>query len=574
MTRRDLVKVTTKLSDRKYRASASCPVAGMPYANRMAWSANVTRLDDALRRASVTGEGEIMKTRAALLLAVAGIGAVEARDASAATCVRHWDCPQEQFCYYGTCTIMDFPIYHCDKPGCPPGMECITQAGLKERCDEDPDYVCQNACDCGVATACLDVPGVGKTCVIDEDDPLLPGTSIFDVAVPAGEPTYCCSEVSCDRGWYAYSSGGNGFQCFDAAAGLARNYCTGSVCYSALDCSPGDYCVDTRPGSTAEPGASCAAEGGFCKSGAVAEVIYGWSSSDFLAGCTGALPGMTCEVGWRPGGAYAVQRVLATAGSCGNGACQRWETALTCAADCSCGDGVCDSTEVGACATDCGICGDGACWGHETPKSCAADCTVTCGDGSCDASEVTSCTQDCGCPASATYDDTPIWCGDGLCQPQGDIPENCVNCPKDCGAAVDADGDDIADCIDPCPGDAANDPDSDGLCAASDNCPLASNPAQEDFDADGAGDACDADDDDDGTWDADDECEQTPAGAVTAPDGCSVTQTCPCAILWRSHGAYVACVAHAAGELQDLGLLDAAAKDALVRSAAESGCGR
>ncbi len=53
------------------------------------------------------------------------------------------------------------------------------------------------------------------------------------------------------------------------------------------------------------------------------------------------------------------------------------------------------------------------------------------------------------------------------------MPETCLTCPQDCGAATDSDNDGLAHCID--------------------NCPNVSNPDQADFDGDGLGDACDPD---------------------------------------------------------------------------------
>jgi hypothetical protein len=51
-------------------------------------------------------------------------------------------------------------------------------------------------------------------------------------------------------------------------------------------------------------------------------------------------------------------------------------------------------------------------------------------------------------------------------------------------------------------GSLLSDPDGDGIESSLDNCPMLSNPGQEDFDGDGDGDACDSDDDDDGLADA------------------------------------------------------------------------
>ena len=52
--------------------------------------------------------------------------------------------------------------------------------------------------------------------------------------------------------------------------------------------------------------------------------------------------------------------------------------------------------------------------------------------------------------------------------------------------------------------DATADPDGDGIPAAQDNCPDVNNPDQLNFDGDAEGDACDADDDNDGTADVSD----------------------------------------------------------------------
>ena len=53
------------------------------------------------------------------------------------------------------------------------------------------------------------------------------------------------------------------------------------------------------------------------------------------------------------------------------------------------------------------------------------------------------------------------------------------------------------------------DSDGDGIAELADNCPAASNAAQEDADGDGQGDACDTDDDGDGVPDASDNCAAT-----------------------------------------------------------------
>jgi hypothetical protein len=359
---------------------------------------------------------------------------------SGQSCTAHCDCPQGEFCYYGQC-ILDphMPVYCCTNPGCIPGRWCFSPDGSKGTCSESPDYTCQTACDCGPGYACLEVPGVGNTCVKDADDPWNPGPSIFGVVVPEGEPTYCCSDPTCHAGCFAYGSD-PGFACYDPSNNTVRDYCVGKVCFYSGDCDPGESCLDTRRGSTAVIGTSCSQEGGYCASNAVAEAVYGASSADLIPACSlGCFPGQRCEIGWRSGGSHAIQRVTGICGSCGNGACDEWESPVTCPADCTCGDGICSGTEIlsAGCPADCGTCGDSTCTFPETPKNCPSDCQVTSGDGSCSSIETTSGNpQDCGCPDSSSYWDYPAMCGDGVCQKGGEIPETHLNCSMDCKDAT------------------------------------------------------------------------------------------------------------------------------------------
>ncbi len=83
--------------------------------------------------------------------------------------------------------------------------------------------------------------------------------------------------------------------------------------------------------------------------------------------------------------------------------------------------------------------------------------------------------------------------GDGLGDP-GSAGAVCAldNCPAVANPdQADRDGDALGDACDACPDDAANDADTDAVCAESDNCPATGNPDQADYDADTLGDACD-----------------------------------------------------------------------------------
>ena len=118
------------------------------------------------------------------------------------------------------------------------------------------------------------------------------------------------------------------------------------------------------------------------------------------------------------------------------------------------------------------------------------------------------------------------------------------------------------------------DQDGDAVPDSEDNCPTASNPDQADFDLDGDGDACDPDVDGDGVGNESDRCPGTISGDQVDAHGCSIAQYCPCEGPWKTHGAYVSCVATKAGQFVSAGLITSEQKDTIVSQAAQSGCGQ
>lgn len=89
----------------------------------------------------------------------------------------------------------------------------------------------------------------------------------------------------------------------------------------------------------------------------------------------------------------------------------------------------------------------------------------------------------------------------------------------------------------------------------------------------------DTDDDGDGVPDDQDRCGGTIAGAIVNEDGCSIDQMAPCSGplgggSWRNHGQYVNAVAATANDFLAAGLITPEDRDAVLRAAADSDCGK
>jgi len=190
--------------------------------------------------------------------------------------------------------------------------------------------------------------------------------------------------------------------------------------------------------------------------------------------------------------------------------------------------------------------------------------------------------DDDNCPVTlggdANQTDTDLDSEGDVCDTDDDndtILDGADNCPLAANTSQgDADMDGIGDaCND------ADDADGDDWSDTLDNCPNNANGDQADLDGDLIGDACDPDVDGDGVDNGADNCAATPLGELSDFSGCSIAQLCPCegpqgtTSSWKNHGKHVSCVAHAANDFRDSGLITGDERDDIVSEAAQSSCG-
>jgi hypothetical protein len=86
------------------------------------------------------------------------------------------------------------------------------------------------------------------------------------------------------------------------------------------------------------------------------------------------------------------------------------------------------------------------------------------------------------------------------------------------------------------------------------------------------------DSDGDGVNDDHDICPNSPEAAIINADGCAIADLCPCwkpvdSDKWKNHGEYKSCVAHAANDFLDTGLISGSDHGAIVSGASHSACG-
>jgi hypothetical protein len=82
------------------------------------------------------------------------------------------------------------------------------------------------------------------------------------------------------------------------------------------------------------------------------------------------------------------------------------------------------------------------------------------------------------------------------------------------------------------------------------------------------------DSDGDGVLDVHDQCPNTRPGDIVNGQGCSIAQLCPCDGPWRNHAEYLRCIQETSAQFQQLGLITAEQRRAIMNEARRSDCGK
>ena len=395
-------------------------------------------------------------------------------------------CTYDDHCDAGECVSSPLECSDdnaCTDDTCDPIDGCVFVPN-QSPCADDGDPCSADVCQAGT---CIHEPGNDGAACADDGDP--------------------CSADVCQAGACVHEPGNDGAPCNDDDPCTLEDHCKGGLCMAAdHDPSCLGACGDGKC-VYLESAVTCPVDCGPCGDGICGTHEAGPGGGSCPVDCLAACGDGLCQggesvtlcpidCGGCGDGLCGLNEgfdlcAADCAAPCGNDICEGGENPVNCAPDCQppCGDGLCDWGENSVnCLADCTVCGDKICGGEETLTTCPADCATACGNGLCEAGEASeTCLVDCG------------YCGDDVCG----YAETGTTCPADCALSC---GDQFCvteqgETIDNCPADCALDLDGDLVSGAADNCPFSYNPDQTDGDGDGLGDACDADDDNDGEQD-------------------------------------------------------------------------
>jgi hypothetical protein len=264
------------------------------------------------------------------------------------SCDASCDCPQGEACISSKCRELGAPVYCCEKPGCPSGVECLGPRDRPSTCPYPPDAGpdaghadiganqiganCMSDSDCNTAMhyTCWtrDIPPfLWGYCTIQGCAPACPaGSRCVQFTLPPPMPAVsgcmqlCTSDNDCRSDAYCFAVPNAGFSIclpdcrddlLDCAPRNGTEWCNrmdgrcemtpmqmqgthvGDPCVSNEDCGTGEVCMGELawffPGGLCTRICSALPEATACGSGETCQVFAGIGMC--FVGCTGQ---MTC----------------------------------------------------------------------------------------------------------------------------------------------------------------------------------------------------------------------------------------------------------------------------------------